>query len=143
MTIFLEVTILKTVLIGTKGAGTENTYVKGAFVGWACAKSSCIGGASAVKHLEIGLQSFWILEVKLLSTWLEIGIGPCWLLLRLFQMLSRTTSIALIFKVEGARLKIRVGAGWLSWDPWVGWYLVSCNGFISSGFSPYKCCNQR
>ena len=84
MTIFSEVTISKIALIGIEGLGTENTCIRGVFVEGACAESLCVGGPSAVEHLETDSQSFWIMEIRLLGTWLEIGVGFCWLLLRLF-----------------------------------------------------------
>ena len=41
----------------------ESAYDKGACVG-----SICVGSTSAVKHSEMHLQSFQILEVKLFDT---------------------------------------------------------------------------
>lgn len=68
MTTFSGITISITALIGTKGAGTKATYVRVTFIGYAYVESPYTGGASAVKHLGINLQSFQILEVKLLGT---------------------------------------------------------------------------
>lgn len=47
---------------------TKKNNVKGADIGGFGAKSSCTRNINAVKHLEIDLQSFQILEVKLLGT---------------------------------------------------------------------------
>lgn len=58
MTIFLGIIISKTALINTEGAGTEHTFVKGAFIGGVYAKNLYIRNASAVKVLGIDLQSF-------------------------------------------------------------------------------------
>lgn len=125
LTNFLEMIILKTFLtsiedthtgsICVRCADTEDTFsawnasVKGVFVKGACAKNTCTRDASTVKHPEIDMQSFKILEVKLLGTWLKIEVEACWLSLCLFWILSRPTSIAVIFKMWGARLEIRVG----------------------------------
>lgn len=68
MTTFLEVTISKTALISTESASTKSTYIRSVFIRGACLKSFCTKSARAIKYLEIDLQFFQILKVKLLGT---------------------------------------------------------------------------
>lgn len=68
MTTFLGVTISKIALISTENASAKSIYIRSVFVGGACLKSFCTRSAYAVKYLEMDLQFFQILKVKLLGT---------------------------------------------------------------------------
>lgn len=57
-----------------KDASFGDICIKDAFVKATCTENICAGGASIVKHLGTHLQFFWILEVKLFKTGLEIRI---------------------------------------------------------------------
>ena len=45
----------------------SDTFTRGAYA-----------SVGAIMHLRRDLRSFWILDVKLFGTWLEIGIGVYW-----------------------------------------------------------------
>lgn len=48
----------KTVLIGTESACTKISYVRGAFIGGACAENLYVEDAGAIEYLGMNLQSF-------------------------------------------------------------------------------------
>ena len=61
--------------------------IKDASIGDTCGQIACISdtftrgayaSVGAIIHLRRDLRSFWILDVKLFGTRLEIGIGVCW-----------------------------------------------------------------
>lgn len=101
-------------------------YIGDASIGDTCHRDVCISNTStkrtcssiiAIELLEINLQSFLILKVKLFSTWLDIEVDACWLYLCLFCMLSRPIFIAIIFKMRDVGVEIWVRVDW-------NWYLV-------------------
>lgn len=77
---------------GTKIICIKDTYIKStcfrdACNDGACTEGTCARSVSAVKQLEMYLQSFWISEVKLFETRLETGVRVSWWLLNLLQIL--------------------------------------------------------
>ena len=130
-----------------KGTGPDGTGTRDAG-----RESACAGSACAIKHSRIYLQSFSILEMELFHTgWsssidvlslkysslnillkLGTGVEAGWWSLRLLQILYRPTSIT----VNGFLNNVVIGTAGV-WNP------LSWNCYISSGFLPYRCCNQK
>ncbi len=64
----------------------KDACIRDTSIGDTCGRGACISNTSTkeagastdtVKHLGMDSQSFWLSEIKLLGTWLEIGVGAC------------------------------------------------------------------
>lgn len=74
---------IKSVFVGTaynssvyiKNVFLEDTYIKNIFMRAIYAKNTCIKNINAIQYLKIYLQSFQILDIKLLKTRLKIELG--------------------------------------------------------------------
>ena len=79
-----DVILTRPSLSDDKDADIEVAFVTIAYIRSVYIVSNFVGSSSTIKYLKIFLQSFEILRVKLFGTWLEIGVGSCWLWLCLF-----------------------------------------------------------
>lgn len=78
MTNFLGVTTLEKFFLSSPVIFfCPASSIKGACTGNTCFGATYVSSVGAVKHLEMHLQSFWILEVR--STGLKIQVGAAYI----------------------------------------------------------------